>query len=113
MVNEIGNTQLSPKAAITGRQSPLGYFYVIDPSFPLDPLLPPGVQADPLLDLRHDMCYTNSSVKRSKTMTKSERRDQKAYKAYRKSYFGRRNNRKSLEVIIEAQRRRMEKTSAA
>lgn len=46
-------------------------------------------------------------------MTKSERRDQKAYKAYRKSYFGRRNNRKSLEVIIEAQRRRMEKTSGA
>ena len=40
-------------------------------------------------------------------MTKEERRDQRIYKAYRKTYFGRRNNRKSLEQIIQARNRRL------
>jgi len=42
-------------------------------------------------------------------MTKAERRDQRAYKAYRKVYFGRRNNRKSLEILIQARNRRLER----
>jgi len=40
-------------------------------------------------------------------MTKEERRDQRIDKAYRKAYFGRRNNRKSLEQIIQARNHRL------
>ena len=42
-------------------------------------------------------------------MTKSERRDQRANKSYLKAYYGRRNNRKSLEVIIQARNHRYAK----
>ena len=41
-------------------------------------------------------------------MTRGERREQKRDRKYSKR--NRANNRKSLEVIIDAQRRRMEKT---
>ena len=38
---------------------------------------------------------------------KGERRDQKRNRAYRKVEFGKRNNRKALEVLLQAQRHRI------
>ena len=42
-------------------------------------------------------------------MTKAERRDQRANKAHLKADYGRRNNRKSLEIIIQARNLRLAK----
>lgn len=46
-------------------------------------------------------------------MTKGIRREEKLRKAHRKSYYSKYSNRKSLEVIIQAQRNRMEKVANA
>ena len=40
-------------------------------------------------------------------LIKGERRDQKRNRAYRKVEFGKRNNRKALEVLLQAQRHRI------
>ena len=40
-------------------------------------------------------------------MTKGERRQQKQHRAFKKAYYGHRNNRKALEVLIQARANRV------